>query len=82
VKTIETKVTVTADSKVTLQLPPDISPGEHQIVLVIDEKPVPEKSVTKEKRPPLNFPVHDFGFWPADLSLRQEDMYGDWSLLI
>jgi hypothetical protein len=77
VKTIETTVTVTADGKVTLQLPPDIPPGEHQIVLIIDEKPVPEKAVTKEKRPPLNFPVITVGSWPADLSLRREDMYGD-----
>jgi hypothetical protein len=77
-KTIETTVRVTADGKITLQLPPDIQPGEHQVVLIIDEKPVPEQSTTKEKRPPLNFPIHDFGPWPADLSLRREDMYGEW----
>lgn len=77
-RTIETTAIVTADGRVTLQLPADIPAGEHQIVLVIDERSVPEKSVTKEKRPPLNFPVHDFGSWPADLSLRREDMYDDW----
>jgi hypothetical protein len=78
VKTIETTVTVTIDGKITIQLPPDIPPGEHQIVLVIDEESVSKKSLTKEKRPPLNFPVHDFGSWPADLSLRREDMYDEW----
>lgn len=77
-KTIETTVRVTADGKITLQLPADIQPGEHQVVLIIDEKPVPDHSTTKEKRPPLKFPIHDFGPWPADLSLRREDMYGDW----
>ena len=26
---------------------------------------------------PLDFPTDDLGPWPADLSLRREDMYGD-----
>lgn len=72
-KTIETKATVTADGKVTVQLPADITPGEHQIVLVIDEKTITEKSVRIKERPPLNFPVHDCGVWPVDLSLRREE---------
>ncbi len=77
-KTIETTVTVTEDGKLTVQLPSDIPPGEHQIVLVIDEKPVPEKSSIQKKRPPLDFPMIHVGSWPADLSLRREDMYDDW----
>lgn len=41
-KTIETQATVTNDGKLDLQiqLPADIAPGEHRIVLVIDEKPL------------------------------------------
>lgn len=77
-KAIATTVIVTADGKITLQLPPDIAPGEHQVVLVIDEQSVPPKLVTKKERPPLNFPVHDVGPWPANLSLRREDMYDEW----
>lgn len=76
-KTIEITATVTEDGKLTVQLPSDIPPGEHQIVLVIDEKPVPEKSSTQKKRPPLDFPVIHVGSWPANLSLRREDMYDD-----
>ncbi len=76
-KTIETTVMVTADGKITVKLPPDIPPGEHQIVLIIDKKLMPGKSVIEEKRPPLNFPVINVGSWPADFSLRREDMYGD-----
>ncbi len=72
-KAIATTVIVTADGKITLQLPPDIAPGEHQVVLVIDEQPQ-----KKEKRPPLDFPTISVGSWPADLSLRREDMYDDW----
>ena len=71
-KTIETILTVGADGKASLQLPPEIPPGEHRAVLVIEEQPA-----TKE-RPPLDFPVIDVGAWPEDLSLRREDMYDDW----
>lgn len=86
-KFIQTIVTVTTDGKITVQLPPDISPGEHEVVVVIDEEPLTQevheqplsnKPNTKQKRPPLNFPVHDCGPWPANLSLRREDMYDDW----
>lgn len=69
---------VTGDGKVTLQLPPDIPAGKHEFLVVINEKPLPEKPQTNEKRPPLNFPVDNYGPWPENLSLRREDMYGDW----
>jgi len=80
VKTIETIATVNADRKITLQLPPEISPGEHQIQLAIGEKLVTEKAVaekptTNKERPPLDFPAISVGTWPADLSLRRDDMY-------
>ncbi len=75
-KAIATTATVTTDCKITVQLPPDIPAGEHEVV-VISEKSLPKKQVTQEKRPPLDFPVIHVGEWPADLSLRREDMYGD-----
>lgn len=71
-KTIQTTVTVTEEGKLTIQVPHNIPPGKHRIVLVIDEQVADE-----ENRPPLNFPVHDFGPWSANLSLRREDMYGE-----
>ncbi|MCG6137914.1 MAG: hypothetical protein MET45_25310 [Nostoc sp. LLA-1] len=77
-KTIETIATVTKDGKITVQLPPDIPAGEHQVVIVIADKPVAEKVAMKEKRPPFNFPVDHYGSWPENLSLRREDMYDDW----
>ena len=76
-KTIQTIATVTADGKITLQLPADIPAGEHQVVVIIDEKPLVEKAQTKEKRPPLDFPVIHVDSFPENLSLRREDMYGD-----
>jgi len=72
VKTIETRVTVTADGKVTLQLPPDIPPGEHKIVLVIDEQ-----SVADWKRLPLKFSAYPVGLVKESFTFRREDLYGN-----
>jgi len=72
-KAIETTVIVSSDGKATLRVPPGVPPGEHRAVLVIEEQPA-----TAEERPPLDFPVIHVGSWPADLSLRREDMYDDW----
>lgn len=69
-RTIETTATIEPDGKLILQLPPDIPPGERRIVLVIEEPPIPV-----EKRPALDFSVIDVGPWPANLSLRREDLY-------
>lgn len=77
-KSIEIIATVTKDGKMTAQLPLDIAEGEYQVVIVIDEKPLTEEVESKEKRPLLNFPVHNCGLWPENLSLRREDMYDDW----
>jgi len=37
-RSIETTVTVSTDGTLTLQLPADIPPGQHRVVLVIDER--------------------------------------------
>ena len=63
---------VAPDGTLTVQLPVDIAPGEHRVVLVIEEQPV--SASTRER---LEFAEHDVGPWPADLPLRREDMYGD-----
>ena len=69
---IEMIATVTPDGKVTLQLPSTIPSGEHRLVLVIDETPL-----NQEKCPPFDFPLIHISSWPANLSLRRENMYGD-----
>ncbi|MGH2351784.1 MAG: hypothetical protein ACRDI2_11690 [Chloroflexota bacterium] len=71
-KAIETMALVSPDGTLTARVPPDVAPGEHHVVLVIDGQP-PQQ----QKRPPLNLPKIHVGAWPADLSLRREDMYGD-----
>jgi hypothetical protein len=36
-RTIQTRGTVTPDRKLTIELPADVEPGEHQVVVVIDD---------------------------------------------
>jgi len=69
----ETTATVTKDGKITIQIPSDIEPGEHEVVVIIEER-----LVKRETRPPLDLPVRDYGPWPGNLSLRREDMYNEW----
>lgn len=76
--TIEATATLTPDGQLTIAVPPNalplgLPPGEHRVVLLIEEQPQ-----TQKERPPLNFPVDSYGSWPDDLSLRREDMYDDW----
>ena len=71
-RTIETTGSVARDGTLTARVPPDIPPGEHRIVLVIAEE-----TLSSEGRVGLDLPLHDLGPWPAELSLRREDMYGD-----
>lgn len=72
--TIRTRVRVDASRRLTLQLPDDVAPGEHDVTVIVDAS---SESTVTAPRPPLNFPVDDLGPWPKGLSLRREDMYGD-----
>jgi len=72
VRTVETTATVTPDGRLTVQVPLNVTPGTHQIVLVIDDE-----SREARERQLGSFPVVSVGDRPSDLSLRREDMYGD-----
>lgn len=68
-----------ADGKITMQLPPDISPGEHQIVLVIDEQPIQLSALLgryRKGRLPLKFSAYPVGLASEDFTARREDLYG------
>jgi hypothetical protein len=56
-RTFETTAVVGNDRKITLQLPPEVAPGPHQIVLVVDG-PVNEKLQTWTT---ADWPIHDAG---------------------
>jgi hypothetical protein len=73
-RTLELIGQVEPDGLLTLQLPADIPPGAHQIVLVIDDRPVTPRAPQSLD----DFPVDDYGPWPEGLSLRREDLYGEW----
>jgi len=73
-RTLELIGQVESGGRLTVQLPSDISPGKHQIVLVIDERPL----TPSESRVLDDFPVDDYGPWPEGLSLWREDIYGKW----
>lgn len=72
-RTIEATAIVTRDRKLRMPVPRDILPGEHRVVVVIDE----QVSKAPQGAPALNLPLHDLGPWPSELSLRREDLYGD-----
>jgi hypothetical protein len=71
-RTVETTATVAPDGTLTVQVPPDVTPGTHQIVLVIDDWPHEGRESQLGA-----FPVISVGAWPPDLSLRRENIYGD-----
>ncbi len=77
-KTIETLVTVSPDGVLSGQLPPGIPPGEHLVLLVLDEEAMSATAPTAAgPHLLLDFPADDVGPWPPNLSLRREDMYDD-----
>jgi hypothetical protein len=45
-RTIEAIAIVTEDGKITIQLPSDIEPGEHKIVLAIGGQPVKKRNTS------------------------------------
>jgi len=59
-KTFETRATVTADGKLTVDVPPEIEPGEHRVVVGIDELPA-----NVDDQSPL-----EFGSYRIRLGLR------------
>jgi hypothetical protein len=70
-KTMDTTATVAEDNTLTVKVTRDIPPGEHCVVLVIDEDLASRR--TKPLRP---FPVISVGQWPDGPPLGREDMYG------
>jgi hypothetical protein len=71
--TIQTRVTVDEQGMATLRLPPSVTPGEHELVVVIDESPSPLKTSIMEA-----FPRHDVKVnLPEGFTFRREELYDD-----
>jgi len=71
-KTIQTTATVGADRKLVVDLPADVQPGAHQVVIVIEDALVAPLGLPHPK-----WPAHDLGRWPYSATLRREELYGD-----
>lgn len=71
-KTIETSANVSAEHTLTARVPGDVIPGEHRVVIVIED------GVSHHPRGLLDLPSHDLGPWPENLALRREELYGEW----
>ena len=64
-RAIQTRAKVTDDRKLTIDVPSDVEPGEHQVIVVIDEMPTQELAVIAQ---------HGGSFdWLAD----EPDLYSD-----
>ena len=70
-KTIETQAHVSSSGTLVAQLPANILPGEHYVILVIDEKPL-----KKDRKQALHFPLHGGGGYLDLPILRRENLYG------
>jgi hypothetical protein len=72
-KAIHAVVNVGDDRRLMMTLPLDISPGEHTVVLVIDENlpSVPSPMSMND------FPSHDVGPWPEGFTASREEIYGE-----
>ena len=70
-KMIQTTAVVSSDHRLTVEVPEDVSPGEHHVVVTIDEER-PTKS-----REPLRFSGYPARLASDAFTCRREDLYGD-----
>ncbi len=72
-KTIVGTATILPDGTITVQTETvlNLPPGEHRVLLVIEEPPA------VKKRPPLKFRAYQVTPVPADFTFRREDLYDD-----
>lgn len=65
---------VTPEHTLTVAVPADITPGPHQVVVVIEEEarqPVPGLPDFRD------WPAHEGAFVDPSCTFRREDLYGD-----
>lgn len=74
---LETRALVADDGelRIVAQAPPDVPPGTHRAILVIEDETRPPRQ--EMSRDPLRLKLLDLSAWPANASFRREDLYGD-----
>jgi len=65
---IETTAIITDEGTLTVQVPPDIAPGDHHIVVIIDEQPI-----VPVPRPPLQLAAYPIGLTASERTFRREE---------
>ena len=72
-RTLNTTAIVSPNHTLTVQVPADITPGVHEVVVLIQEPaPLPQSSGLFRDWPP-----HEVGLVDHSMTFRREDMYGD-----
>lgn len=71
-RTIEMTAEVGTDGKLIVQLPSDVPPGPHRVVVVVEEQ-----RVEPHQRERLTFSKHDLTLIDPSFTFRREDLYGD-----
>jgi hypothetical protein len=71
-RALGTTAVVNENHMLTMQVPADIAPGVHEVVVVIQE-------AETEKQNGLfrDWPAHDVGLIDPTKTFRREDIYGD-----
>ncbi|MFN8472538.1 MAG: hypothetical protein U0822_10140 [Anaerolineae bacterium] len=68
-RTIEVTLTVQPDGTAILELPPDVLPGEHSAVLVIEE--TAQQAYREQTPEPLQLHTFALTNWAADATFRR-----------
>ena len=74
-RTIETVATIAPDGTLTAQMPSGVVPGQHRIVVVLDQES--GQPAARTPKPPVELHVSPWEGWPADCTFRRKDLYGD-----
>lgn len=72
-KTIETTITVLPDGSVLMPPRPDLLPGQHRVVLVVEEL----ATMPPPSHDSFQLKMLDWTAWPEGSTFRREDIYGD-----
>ncbi len=72
-RTIEITATVSQPGLLTAHIPPDIAPGPHRVVLIIDEQPAPLDPVD----PLVGWTTYPATLTVSDATFSREMLYAD-----
>jgi hypothetical protein len=67
-RTIETTGVVTPEHTLTIQVPADVPPGAHRVVVTLTDEAT---------RLPFGLEPLDIGPWPEGFTASREQLYGD-----